>query len=141
MDKQTLPFLLFCTFLTFAGQAQSSAWGEPFAALDSYTDRPADTRATTYRHYKKLPQLFTGYAIEVAYSDDPLTRTDPIFRQFGNIKYEKLSQGGYSYLITCRFSSREAALQFLRTVILPKVDDARLYTYTEGIRQIIRPEE
>ncbi|MEY3053007.1 MAG: hypothetical protein RLY31_2792 [Bacteroidota bacterium] len=140
MDKQLPPLILLLILFSFATHAQESAWNEATASLEPYSVPTVAYVSPIYREFRKLPQLFNGYAIEVAYSDDPLRRTDPIFRQFGNIKYEKLPRGGYSYLITCRFSTREAALQFLRTVILPKVEDARLYAYAEGIRSIIRPE-
>jgi hypothetical protein len=96
------------------------------------------TDLTAYRFHKKLPQLFTGFAIEVAASNFPLQRNNPVFRQFGNIHYEKLREGGYSYLILASFSSREAALNFLNEIILPKVPEARLFDYKDGIRKVIR---
>lgn len=91
-----------------------------------------------YRSYKKLPQLYNGFAIEVASSNFPLQQSNPVFRQFGNLHYEKLREGGYSYLILYDFSSKEAALDFVKTIIRPKATEAILFEYKDGIRKAVR---
>lgn len=101
------------------------------------TTKPSNT---PYRFHKKLPSLYEGYAIEVAASNYPLDRTDGVFRKFGGIHYDKLDEGGYSYLILGRFSDEKSALHFLNTIILPRANDARLILYKEGNRSIVREE-
>lgn len=91
-----------------------------------------------YHSQKKLPQLYSGFAIEVATSDYPLQQSNPIFRQFGNLHYEKHRTGGYSYLILASFSSREAALNFVKTIIQPRAGEAILFEYKDGTRKAIR---
>ena len=121
--------------------AQNSYLGSESAYVApkaSHISSSVSSIPSTYRFHKKLPQLFSGYAIEVAASNYPLQRDNPVFRQFGNIHYEKLREGGYSYLILASFSSQDAALGFIKTIILPKVAEARLFEYKDGIRKVIR---
>lgn len=67
-----------------------------------------------------------------------MDKSNPVFRQFGNVLYEKLPEGGYSYLIMANFSTKEAALDFVQNVVKPKVGDAKLIQYNEGNRKVIR---
>ncbi len=143
MNVSRLPSLI--VMLVFAAisvhsSAQTATFAggnDAFAAVNTPEKAEANSSAS-FRFHKKLPQLFTGFAIEVAASNYPLDRTNPIFRQFGNIHYEKLREGGYSYLILGKFSSKDAALQFVQTIIKPKAEDARLFEYKDGIRKVIR---
>ncbi|MEY3369028.1 MAG: hypothetical protein RI973_2183 [Bacteroidota bacterium] len=112
--------------------------GDTYALVNTFPKEKSSTPGAPLRNQKKLPQLFCGYAIEIAYAEYPLDPADPIFRQFGNVVYQKLQAGGYSYLILGRFSTREGALQFMKTVMLPRVEDARLFEYTDGHRTVIR---
>ncbi len=145
MNVYRLPSL-FALFL-FAFSATSSAQSTAFAGgneayASAMTTRPAaasSNASTPYHFHKKLPQMFSGYAIEIAATNRfPLDRTNPIFRQFGNIYSEKLTEGGYSYLILGKFSSKDSALHFVQTIIKPKVEEARLFEYKDGIRKVIR---
>ena len=112
--------------------------GDTYASANILPKEKSSTPSAALRSQKKLPQLFSGYAIEIAYADYPLDPADPIFRQFGNVVYQKLQAGGYSYLILGRFSTREGAMQFMKTVMLPRVEEARLFEYTDGNRTVIR---
>ena len=91
-----------------------------------------------YNAHKKLPVFYEGYAIEVATSTYPLDRKNQVFRKFGNIHYDKLERGSYSYLILGGFSNDKSILHFLQNVIAPQVKDARAVHYKEGIRRIVR---
>lgn len=67
-----------------------------------------------------------------------MDKSNPLFRQFGNVMYEKLPEGGYSYLIMANFSSKDAALKFVQTVVRPKSEHAQLIQFTEGKRKVVR---
>ncbi len=86
---------------------------------------------------QRLSTIYTGYAIELANSNLPIDRYHPIFRQFGNVQYEKLPEGKYTYLITGDFSSDKAALEFLERIIKPRVPGAKLFYYKQGRRKEI----
>jgi len=136
-----------CSLFAVLVIAISESSSAQTADLSSGSEAYAPTRhtvtavapaSTPYRFHKKLPQLFSGFAIEIATSTYPLDREDPIFRQFGNVNYEKLSEGGYSYLILGKFTSKSSALHFVETIIKPKAEKARLFEYKDGIRKVIR---
>ena len=125
-----------CTFFALSTNAQTS-----LASQNGTAYRPAkeaNEATPVYHFHKKLPALYEGYAIEVATSTYPLNPDNPIFRKFGNIHYDKLERGGYSYLIPGRFSNDKSALHFLNNVIVPQVKDARVIRYKDGIRRIVR---
>ena len=129
----TAAFLIFAltantqTTLAYHNSAASKA------AKQIAVDMPA-----TYHTNKKLPVFYEGYAIEVASSTYFLDPKNPIFRKFGNIHFDKLERGSYSYLILGRFSDDQSVLKFLQNVIAPQVADARAVHYKEGIRRIVR---
>lgn len=128
---------MLCTCFTFAVTAQSSLAYESGTAY-----RPAKKEVrktpTPHRVHKKLPALYQGYAVEVATSTYPLDGTNGIFRKFGNIHYDKLERGSYSYLILGRFRNDASALHFLTNIIAPQVKEARVVHYKDGIRRIVR---
>ncbi len=90
-----------------------------------------------YRHHKKLSSNYEGYAIELTTSDLPLKRNYFLFNQFGNVNYDKLNEGGYSYCILANFSSKKSVEHFLETIILPKAPEARLIEYKKGKRKYL----
>jgi hypothetical protein len=146
MNMSLLPILMALALCAASktGFAQSafSLEGE-FACVSGETKnapRPAasSNNLSAYRFHKKLLQTYSGYAIEVAFSEYPLQRDHPVFRQFGNIYYDKLVEGGYSYLITAAFSSEEAARHFVSHIILPKTPEARLIVYKAGNRKLVQ---
>jgi hypothetical protein len=136
MNVPRLPIVVLisaCAFLTGL-TAQTALNQRPYLASASDLESPLSAPAA-YRHHKKLPQTFTGYAIEVATSRYPLQNGEAIFRQFGSVYYQKHREGGYSYLIKVNFSSEDAAWHFIDTVVLPKVPTAKLFQYKEGNRK------
>lgn len=131
-----LAFLIYCQ----AG-AQSSAadMGEDYAFV-ARSDQQKQVKSA-YRPNsgflvaQRLSGIYTGYAIELANSNLPLDRHHRIFRQFGNVRYHKLSDGRYSYVITAEFSSSKAAEEFLQNIIKPRVPSAKLFIYKDGQRK------
>jgi hypothetical protein len=90
---------------------------------------------SVYRFHKKLPAMYNGYAIEIAKAEYPMGKSEPIFKKFGNVKYHKLHEGGYSYLITTDFKNVEDAQAFYESIVKPKVETAKLIRYEYGIRR------
>ncbi len=90
-----------------------------------------------YRHHKNLSSNYEGYVIELTTSDLPLKRNYFLFDQFGNVYYDKLKKGGYSYCILVKFSSKKSVEQFLENIILPKAPEARLVEYKKGKRKYL----
>jgi hypothetical protein len=130
--------LFFCTSVS-AQMAIAYNGGKAYVTNKAKTEDPSETNEV-FRFHKKLPSLYEGFAIEVASSDYPLDRTDKVFRQFGGIHYDKLDEGGYSYLVLGRFSDEESALSFLQNVVIHRAKEARVVRYKEGNRSIVREE-
>ena len=86
-----------------------------------------------YRHHKKLPAIYSGFGIQLTTSDLPLKRDYFLFKQFGNIHYEKLDEGGYAYVLLVKFSSKKALENYITQVILPKAPEALPLVYKNGI--------
>ncbi|MCB0521037.1 MAG: hypothetical protein H6577_20100 [Lewinellaceae bacterium] len=142
MNTFRLPALVILSIVavSYAASAQTAPLFEnesAYIAPESQKTKVAST-LSPYRFHKKLQKMYSGYAIEVAASNYPLERNDAIFRQFGNVHYDKLIEGGYSYLILANFDSDKSALHFLQTIIQPKANEARLFLYKDGNRKIIR---
>lgn len=89
-----------------------------------------------YRHHKRLPVTFEGYAIELTTSDFPLNRDYHLFEQFGKVYYDQVEDQGYSYLILADFSSRKAIEQYIGQVVIHKAPEARIVDYKKGKRNI-----
>jgi hypothetical protein len=85
-----------------------------------------------YRKAKKLSAAYSGYAIEIANSDRPLLQTDPIFKKFGSIIFDRKEDGKYVYLIPIPFSTKKSTESFLENVIKPNSPDAKLVEYKKG---------
>jgi hypothetical protein len=88
-----------------------------------------------YRHPQRLSALYTGFAIEVIEVRMPLEGNDPLFRQFGNLFYEKKGRGkAYSYIFPTNFEDRKNLDRYLKEVVLPKAPNAKLVEYEGGRR-------
>ncbi len=87
-----------------------------------------------YRHHKKLPKTFEGYAIELTTSDFPLARDYHLFEQFGEVFYERRKGQGYAYLIMINFSSKKAIESYIKNIIIHKAPEAHLVEYKKGKR-------
>ncbi len=88
----------------------------------------------TYRHHKALPDTFAGTVIELTTSDFPLERDYPLFKQFGQVYYDRITGVGYSYCIVANFSSEKSLKKYLDQVIIPKAPEAKLISYKNGKR-------
>ena len=101
-----------------------------------YTQNKKSKRvAYYYRHHKSLPARYSGYIIEIKRSDLPLQRDHQLFRHFGSVQFDHLSDGSYSYGIPVDFSTRYEMKKYLKEVVLPKANDARIVRYKNGNRK------
>lgn len=93
-----------------------------------------DTRYV-YRHPQRLSALYTGYAIEILQIRLPLEAADPLFRQFGNLFYEKIGHGkSYSYIFPTTFMDKKNLERYYHEVVLPKAPNAKIVYYEGGRR-------
>ena len=151
VSLRQIVILLTCFILTPCGLSaqQSIADESPILAnadiKKSSTSRPKypfreKTREEIpdyYRHHKKLSSNYEGYAIELTTSNLPLKRNYFLFDQFGNVFYDKLEGGNYTYCILANFSSKKSVELFLETIILPKAVEAKLIEYKNGKRKYL----
>ncbi len=132
-----LPVVVLCMAMQFAN-AQTSTSHQVTQANDEFsthrTAAHAKKSSLIYRFHKKVPGTYNGYAIEIVKAKYPLERNYPLFKKFGNVHYEKLAEGGYSYCILLNFNSKKGAKQFLENVVKPKAPDARIVSYKLGVR-------
>jgi hypothetical protein len=96
---------------------------------------PADPgKIDVMRHHKPLSASYNGYAIELAVSKLPLHRDNPLFHKFGNIYYDILSDGQYSYCILVSFTSKEAVSLYQQNVVKAQAPASRVIYYKKGNR-------
>lgn len=88
-----------------------------------------------FRSHKALPKLFSGYAIELLQSDQPLPRNYPLFERFGSIHVHQLDNGNYSYCIIADFKKLKRVEIFVQEVILPSAPHAQVFIYKKGARK------
>jgi hypothetical protein len=128
--------------ITLEGQNENESILVNVESLDSRSDQKniETTKKVipkikdTYRHHKALPETFEGMVIELTTSDLPLQRDYPLFKQFGQVFYDRVKDLGYSYCIIANFSSERALRQYLEQVISPKAPEAKLVEYKNGKR-------
>lgn len=131
---------LFCAATAFCldgANAQSALSYQDGTAYRSAKEAAADIPPPS-RVHKKIPSFYEGFVIEVATSTYPLDPSNPIFKKFGNIHYDKLERGSYSYVILGRFTDDKSVLHFLQNVIAAQVPEAKAVHYKNGIRRIVR---
>ncbi len=85
------------------------------------------------RRARRINSAYEGFAIQLAAVERPLLHDDPIFRKFGNIVYERTEDGKYAYLIQVPFTNKESVQSFLANVIAPRLPDAKIAEYQNGI--------
>lgn len=96
---------------------------------------PADPeKIDVLRHHKRLSGSYCGYAIELAVSKSPLHRDNPLFQRFGNIFYDTIADGQYSYCILVQFTTEQAVSLYLQNVVKAHAPDARVVFYKNGKR-------
>lgn len=94
-------------------------------------------KVNIYRHHKKLSVTHSGIVLELITSDLPLKRNNPLFKQFGNVYYDRLDKGGYAYCILTDFNKLRAAKAYLVQMILPHAPTAKVVKYQLGRRKKI----
>ena len=138
----TLSTILLCCLITTTPIVAQSAASKHAAVRASSSKTHSATEEqqnlTTYlRTGKRLPALYSGYVIELDLAVYPLDRKNPLFRQFGNVFFDKLPEGGYSYCIMANFSSVQAIEQYVEKMILHRAPEARVIEYRNGKRKLL----
>ena len=116
-------------FLAFNNPQQ-----EPTTSL-IYQDNVETTVNGFFYHQKKLPLTYTGIVIELTQTEIPLNRNNPLFRQFGNVYFDRLDKGGYAYCILTEFKKAGKAKKYLNQIISPRVPEVRVIKYQLGRRK------
>ncbi len=95
----------------------------------------APTTESTSSMYKakQIPTGFSGHMIQFFTSSVELSEDHSIFRQYGNVKMDKLSNGDYAYFIA-GFDSEKDALSFLEKVLSPRFPTAKIAEFSDGKR-------
>ena len=88
-----------------------------------------------YRHHKKLPLTYSGVVLELTTSELPLKRDHELFKQFGNVYYDQLEEGGYAYCILTSFTDLKKAKGYLQAMITPRAPAAKVVKYQLGRRK------
>ena len=132
-----LPCAVFFCF-ALSAHAQSNTLAYQSGTAYHAAKKEKISTPTPHRFHKKLPALYEGYAVEVGTSTYPLDTKHPLFRKFGNIHYDKLERGSYSYVILGRFKNDKSALHFLHNIIAPQVPTAKVVHYKAGTRSVVR---
>ncbi|MEM6321840.1 MAG: hypothetical protein AAF960_29540 [Bacteroidota bacterium] len=129
-----------------------SSWEISAQPMDAFVFQPSNLTASTsakqqythrsktpffYRHHKRLELTHSGIVLELIVSERPLERSHPIFRQFGNVHYDRLDEGGYAYCVLTNFGDVKKANEFLRQMILRRAPEARVVRYKLGKRKQI----
>ena len=141
MDTRRNTIVLYLLLMTIGAFGQLSS--EPMASVILVKDGQTTSKETTttlpktYYHHYRLSGTYTGLMIEIASSELPMERTNPLFRQFGKVYYDKLDEGGYSYVITTDFTHKKSLRKFFERVIQPKITSARMIEYRSGKRYIL----
>lgn len=101
----------------------------------------AESPQNRYAYLGKISSLYTGYAIEIATSELPLTRDYATFQNFGKVYYDKVGGNYYSYVILADFNKAETAQEYLSKMISHKVENAKIVRYKNGQRKENKPKK
>lgn len=86
---------------------------------------------------KSIPPNYVGYRAEFLTSFEPLSSNHKIFRQHGNIYFDRKVNGMFSYYLG-DFSDKTIASNFLKEVVLPIYPSATLVYFEKGILHTIK---
>ncbi|GEM_PF-3666115 len=133
-------WFLFAYFLLLynmgGATAQTTRNHGPHASINVYSVYKSSSARHAHRFHKRLPANFSGYVIEIAAANYPLPRDFSVFGQFGNVYYDKVKRGGFSYLIIPQMRTRKEIERFFVTVIKPRLPESRLIRYKRGMRKL-----
>lgn len=88
------------------------------------------------RKTTRIAADYENFAIVIKESERPLLSTDPIFRRFGKIVYDKTESGRYVYMIRTPFKSKKSVDAFLEAVLQPHFPGAYTVEYRKGMLHI-----
>lgn len=131
---------ILCLFVSLTAL---SAQEDGFFVLHESSAKTTNTQKDFYpkkmpiyfRHHRKLSLTYSGIVLELTTSDLPLKRNNQLFKQFGNVHYDKLDNGDYAYCILTSFSDLKKAKDYLQAMILPRAPMAKVVKYQLGRRK------
>ena len=94
----------------------------------------ADAPAAYFRYHKRMPASFSGFAVELVAANTPLPRDYELFKRFGNVHYDKIQRGRYTYLIPVGFTKKKSVEKYLTDIVHPLAPDATIVEYRYGQR-------
>ncbi len=120
-------------------QAGPSAYSTKFVSLKTEkkaVEKPASSeKSYGYAYTKRIPALYSGYVIELATSDLPLTRDYDAFKNFGKVFHDKTTEGFYSYVIIADFNKKESVENYIKNIVAHQIPEAKAILYKNGKRK------
>jgi len=86
-----------------------------------------------YTAPQNVPSAYTGFLVEFYRSNGNLPAAHSIFKKHGNIKTDTLGDGSKSYMLG-DFKNKMDAEKFLRFIVSPQYQNAKVITYQDGSR-------
>lgn len=122
--------------LLFSVQAQNEvAYNSNPLFVDNKTHKVISKKGNGYN--KKVPAVYSGYAIELKTSEFPLIENDKDFQNFGKVYYDKTMQGTYSYVILADFNRKQGVIDYINNVVKYRIKSKKLKVveYKNGRRK------
>ncbi len=140
MNTRHTKQLLLAGFIGLAGLL-SAQTGQTVQKKFVSLKEPITTTAPTaeikgYAFTKRVPALYSGYAIELTTSELPLKKNHPDFQYFGKVHHEKTANGTYSYVILADFNRKESAEKYLKDIVLHRIPTAQIIRFKNGKRAV-----
>lgn len=111
------------------------AFGELVISPES-TDN-IEEEAVIYRSTSEIEPNFSGFMVEIIYSDTRLHSKHKVLHNYGNIFLDGDVEEGYSYMIGT-FTSKDGAKDFFKKIILPAEPNARIVRYQNGKKKYVK---
>lgn len=144
MNTRHTKYVLLVGFIAFASLLSAQTEAGVQKKLVSLKEEPAQQGNTTepskkmkgYAFTKRIPALYSGYAVELTTSELPLKKNHPDFRHFGKIYHEKTTDGTYAYVILADFNRKESAEKYMKDIVLHRIPTAHIVRYKNGKRTV-----
>ena len=128
---------LFLYTQTLQAQYASASVQNPYKAVKTFYPKTVNSPKKeairpAVRKAKRIAADYNSFVIVLQESDRPLVSTNPIFRQFGKVVYDRTEKGKYSYMICTPFTAEKHVNEFMNAVILPRFPEAHVVEYKDG---------
>ena len=86
----------------------------------------------TIRHHQRMPIDFQGFLVELASSDEPLSRSNPLFSPYGIIHYREVDNGIRKYYLVTQFNTIETLAKYFNDRVRPNTPGAKMIRVKKG---------